>query len=96
MIPDYNSIVSFTLCYEDLEFSEENGLIYKDLALLAYNRTSHFIEHVSEDEKGEIMVIDIGKAEDCSDSKYVTFFQGRVFDGHINYTNLQFINDALK
>ena len=42
------------------------------------------------------MVIDTGKAEDCSDSKYVTFFQGRVFDGHINYTNLQFINDALK
>jgi hypothetical protein len=44
MIPDYDSIVSFSLSYEDLEFSEENGLIYKDLALLAYNRTSHFTE----------------------------------------------------
>jgi hypothetical protein len=58
------------------------------LALLSYNRTSHFLEEASEDDKGEIMVIDIGKAEDCSDSKHVTFFQGRVFDGHINYNNL--------
>ena len=42
MIPEYNYIVSYSLCYEDLEFSEENGLIYKDLALLSYNRTSDF------------------------------------------------------
>lgn len=74
MIPDYNLIVSYSLCYEDLEFSEENGLIYKDLALLSYNRTSDFQDGTTEDEKGEIMVIDIGKAEECSDSKYVTFF----------------------
>jgi hypothetical protein len=74
MIPEYNLIVSYSLCYEDLEFSEENGLIYKDLALLSYNRTSDFQDGTTEDDKGEIMVIDIGKAEECSDSKYVTFF----------------------
>jgi hypothetical protein len=74
MIPDYNLIVSYSLCYEDLEFSEENGLIYKDLALLSYNRTSDFQDGTLEEDKGEIMVIDIGKAEECSDSKYVTFF----------------------
>ena len=50
MIPDVNLIESYSLSYEDLEFSEENGLIYKDLALLSYNRTSHFLEEASEDE----------------------------------------------
>ena len=41
LVPGIEDYISHTLCYEDLTFSEADGLAYKDLALLAHNRLSH-------------------------------------------------------
>jgi hypothetical protein len=75
LVPGIEDFISHTLCYEDLTFSEADGLAYKDLALLSHNRLSH---HTNEnDDPSEIMVIDTKIGEECSDSQYVTFFQGK-------------------
>lgn len=72
LVPGIEDFISHSLCYEDLVFSESEGLTYKDLALLAHNRQSH---HVDEnDGPSEIMVIDTKIGEECSDAQYVTFF----------------------
>jgi len=42
------------------------------------------------------MVIDIKKGEECCDMQYVTYFQGKPYDGTFTYTNLTYINEALK
>ena len=42
------------------------------------------------------MVIDSLEADQCVDSQIVTFFQGRKFDGNVQYLNIQYIVDALK
>lgn len=71
-MPGIEDYISHTLCYEDLTFSESEGLAYKDLALLSHNRVSHRINE--NEDISEIMVIDTKIGEECSDSQYVTFF----------------------
>ena len=99
LIPNFEECVSYTLCYEELTFSED-GTVCKDLALLSHNRTSHhelYQEPKQEDyELSEIMVIDVKKGEECCDMQYVTYFQGRPYDGEVVYHNLVYVNDALK
>ena len=42
LVPGLSELISTTICYEDLEYSEDDsGLIYKDLALLSHNSTAH-------------------------------------------------------
>jgi hypothetical protein len=66
MVPGIENYISHTLCYEDMTYSETDGLAYKDLALLAHNRVSH---HANNDtDPSEIMVIDTKIGEECSDS----------------------------
>ena len=74
-MPGIEDYISHSLCYEDLVFSEDEGLAYKDLALLAHNRLSHHVEE--NEDPSEIMVIDTKIGEECSDAQYVTFFQGK-------------------
>ena len=73
-------------------------MAYKDLSLLTKNRMTHLIPEEGEDdtEQSEVMVIDSLEAEQCVDSQIVTFFQGRKFDGNVQYLNIQYIVDALK
>lgn len=38
LVPGLSDLISHTLCYEELTFSEENGQVYKDLSLISENR----------------------------------------------------------
>jgi len=42
LMPEIKELVSHTLTYEDLTFSEDVCQVYKDINLLAHNRSSHF------------------------------------------------------
>ena len=94
MVDGLEDYISHTLCYEELTFSHEDQQVYKDLSLLAFNRTQR-IEGDDQD-PCEIMVIDTKPGEEVSDPQYVTYFQGRPYDGQLGYQNLSYINDALK
>lgn len=81
-MPGLSDLISHSLCYEELTFSEENGQVYKDLSLIANNRLCNL--HKNEDgsnELSEIIVIDTNSVEDNIDQQYITFFQGKSFDG---------------
>lgn len=67
-VPELRALISHTLTYEDLTFSEENAVAYKDLGLLSKNRVS------TVDEQMETMVVDIKKASEIADVNYITYF----------------------
>jgi hypothetical protein len=79
--PEFEDIVSHTLCFEQLVY--QDGYPCKDLALLAENRTQNL--EVSEDEEppacSEIIVIDTLDSNESSDPHCVTYFQGQPYDG---------------
>lgn len=39
LVPDIKALISHAVCYEELVFDHEQGQVYKDIALLANNRT---------------------------------------------------------
>ena len=47
-------------------------------------------------QQSEIMVIDTQDGVECADSQFVTYFQGRPYDGQIHYNNIKYIIDALR
>ena len=90
-IPGINDLISHTLTYDHLEFSDETNQVYKDLALLAHNRTSNFSDQKM-DTDCEQMVIDYKNSEDTVDANHVTYFQSKEYDGHLGYQNLIYVN----
>ena len=56
----------------------------------------HYAVMMSKGEKmpdgSEIMVIDTQDGVECADSQFVTYFQGRPYDGQIHYNNIKYIN----
>ena len=79
LVPGLKELISVTVCYEDLVYSEdESGLIYKDLALLSHNRTAQHGLYCNEDDEtvmSEIMVIDTKKGQEFYDEQFVTHFE---------------------
>ena len=89
-VPELRLLVSHTLTYEDMTFSEENFVAYKDIGLLASNRIS------SEQEQMETMVVDIKKASEIADLNYLTYFQLPEYKAKCAYNNLAYLHDTLK
>jgi len=96
--PGLSDVVAHSLCYEELFFLDDNQVVYKDLSFLAHNRTTELVLDEDETElmQSEIMVMDTKDAFLACDSQIVTYFQGRSFNGEIQYPNLQYANAALK
>lgn len=67
MVPELKTLVSHTLTNEQIIYSDDGSVLYKDISLLARNRLDC-------DPVGEIIVIDTKKAEDCVDLDCVTYF----------------------
>ena len=97
LVPGLNELISHTLCKEDLVPGEE-GMIYKDLTYLAYNRVSNLQLDQDEEQatQSEIMVIDILDGHTCSDQGGFGYLKGQSIDDNFTYPNLKYINDSLK
>ena len=54
LVPDIKELISHSLCYEELMFDHDQGQVYKDLALLAFNRTIFSIKTQNDSDEEDI------------------------------------------
>lgn len=99
LVPDIKNVVAHTLCYEELVFDNEQGLVYKDIALLAHNRTLPIDKDTKEEKEGEapgdILVVDVVDSEQHIDAQFITYLESTAYDGKFKYDNMETIHQAL-